>query len=102
MVRPVGKRGGDNWLLNGEKWHVTTGDVADFLLVHALVDGDPAQSAVFFVDKDLPGVRVVRTPKYMHRFVFEHPIFAFDHVRVGPEQVLGEVGAGPRLPKEWG
>jgi acyl-CoA dehydrogenase len=101
MVRTVAKRDGDDWLLNGEKWHVTTGDVADFLLVHALVDGDSARSAVFFVDKDLPGVRVVRTPKYMHRFVFEHPIFALEDVRVGADRVLGEAGGGEALTKDW-
>ena len=80
---------------------MTTGDVADFLLVHAHVDGDPARPTVFFVDKDLPGVRLVRTPKYMHRFVFEHPIFALDDVRVGEDEVLGEVGGGNDLTREW-
>ena len=99
--RPRAVRDGDGWVLNGEKWHVTSGDVADFLLVHAHVDGDPAKATVFLVDKDLPGVRVVRTPKYMHTFVFEHPIFAFDDVRVGDDAVLGEVGQGYELTKDW-
>ena len=89
------------FVITGEKWHVTTGDVADFLLVHAHVDGDPAKPTVFFVDKDLRGVRLVRTPKYMHRFVFEHPIFALDEVRVGADKVLGEVGGGNGLTREW-
>jgi acyl-CoA dehydrogenase len=89
------------FVISGEKWHVTTGDVADFLLVHAHVDGDPARPTVFFVDKDLPGVRLVRTPKYMHRFVFEHPIFALDEVRVEADKVLGEVGGGNDLTREW-
>jgi acyl-CoA dehydrogenase len=89
------------FVITGEKWHVTTGDVADFLLVHAHVDGDPAKPTVFFVDKDLRGVRLVRTPKYMHRFVFEHPIFAMDEVRVGADKVLGEVGSGNDLTREW-
>ena len=48
-----------------------------------------------------PGVRLVRTPKYMHTFVFEHPIYAFDGVRVGDDQVLGEVGQGFELTKDW-
>ncbi|HEX2025519.1 MAG TPA: acyl-CoA dehydrogenase [Actinomycetota bacterium] len=95
----IPKDGG--FVITGEKWHVTTGDVADFLLVHAHVDGDPAKPTVFFVDKDLPGVRLVRTPKYMHRFVFEHPIFALDDVRVGADKVLGEVGGGNDLTREW-
>jgi acyl-CoA dehydrogenase len=101
MVRTTATRDGDRWVLNGEKWHVTTGDVADFLAVHAHVDGDPEKATVFLIDKDEPGVRIVRTPKYMHTFVFEHPIFAFDDVRVGDGQVLGDVGEGFDLTKEW-
>jgi acyl-CoA dehydrogenase len=95
----VRKDGG--FVLSGEKWHVTTGDVADFLLVHAHVDGDPSLPTVFLVDEDLRGVRLVRTPKYMHRFVFEHPIFALEDVRVGEDKVLGEVGGGNDLTREW-
>jgi alkylation response protein AidB-like acyl-CoA dehydrogenase len=101
MVRTTARRDGDGWVLHGTKWHVTSGDVADFLLVHALVDGDVERPTVFFVDKDLPGVQVVRTPKYMHTFVFEHPIFALEDVRVGGDQVLGEVGGGYELTKDW-
>jgi alkylation response protein AidB-like acyl-CoA dehydrogenase len=100
-VATTARRDGDAWLLDGEKWHVTSGDVADFFLVHAHVDGDPAKATVFLVDKDLPGVRLVRTPKYTHTFVFEHPIFAFEGVRVGDDRVLGEVGEGFELTKDW-
>ena len=101
MVRTTAVRDGRGWVLNGTKWHVTAGDVADFLLVHAHVDGDPAKATVFIVDKDLPGVRVVRTPRYMHTFVFEHPIFALEDVRVGADKILGEVGQGYELTKDW-
>jgi acyl-CoA dehydrogenase len=101
MVATTATRDGESYVINGEKWHVTTGDVADFFLVHALVDGDETKPTVFFVDKDLPGVRLVRTPKYMHTFVFEHPIFAFDDVRVGADRILGDVGRGYEMTKEW-
>jgi alkylation response protein AidB-like acyl-CoA dehydrogenase len=80
---------------------VTSGDVADFFLVHAHVDGDPAKATVFLVDKDTPGVRLVRTPAYTHTFVFEHPIYAFDGVRVSDDRVLGDVGDGLELTKDW-
>jgi alkylation response protein AidB-like acyl-CoA dehydrogenase len=101
MVRTTAVRDGSGWTLNGEKWHVTSGDVADFFLVHANVDGDPARATVFLVDKDAPGVELVRTPKYTHTFVFEHPIFAFRDVRLGDDAVLGDVGAGFELTKDW-
>jgi alkylation response protein AidB-like acyl-CoA dehydrogenase len=101
MVETTARKDGDGWVIDGTKWHVTSGDVADFILVHAHVDGDPGKPTVFIVDKALPGVRVVRTPKYMHTFVFEHPIFAFEGVRVGRDKVLGEVGQGYELTKDW-
>jgi alkylation response protein AidB-like acyl-CoA dehydrogenase len=101
MVRTTAVRDGDAWVIDGEKWHVTAGDIADFILVHALVEGDPTKPTVFIVDKELPGVRLVRTPKYMHTFVFEHPIFAFEGVRVGHDRVLGDVGQGYELTKDW-
>jgi acyl-CoA dehydrogenase len=100
MVRTTARRDGEGWVLEGEKWHVTSGDVADFFLVHAHV-GDPPEPTVFLVDKAMPGVRLVRTPKYTHTFVFEHPIFAFDGVRLPADAVLGEVGQGYELTKDW-
>jgi acyl-CoA dehydrogenase len=101
MVETTARRDGQEWVLTGEKWHVTAGDVADFFLVHVHVDGDAAKATVFLVDKDLPGVELVRTPKYTHTFVFEHPIFAFRNVRVGDEAVLGDIGQGFELTKGW-
>jgi acyl-CoA dehydrogenase len=101
MVLTTARRDGDGWVIDGEKWHVTAGDVADFFELHVHVDGDPAKATVFLVDKDLPGVRLVRTPKYMHTFVFEHPIYAFEGVRVGDDAILGGVGEGFELTKDW-
>jgi alkylation response protein AidB-like acyl-CoA dehydrogenase len=101
MVETSAERDGDGWRLTGEKWHVTSGDVADFFLLHTHVDGDPAKATIFLVDKDAPGVRLVRTPTYMHTFVFEHPIFAFEDVRVGGDRILGEIGRGFELTKDW-
>ena len=100
-IRTTARRDGDGWVLDGEKWHVTSGDVADFFLIHAHVDGDPSKPTVFLVDKGLPGVRLVRTPKYTHTFVFEHPIFAFEGVRLAADAVLGDVGQGYDLTKDW-
>jgi alkylation response protein AidB-like acyl-CoA dehydrogenase len=101
MVETIAVRTDGGWVLNGEKWHVTAGDVADFLLVHAHVDGDVNEAAVFLVDKDTAGVELVRTPKYMHTFVFEHPVFAFHDVHLDDEALLGEVGQGFELTKDW-
>ncbi len=100
LIETVADRDGAGFRLSGEKWFVTVGDVADFLIVQALVGRDRAPT-LFLVDKDAPGVSVKRTPAYMHTFVFEHPEFAFDGVAVGPDQVLGEIGGGYDLTREW-
>ena len=91
---------GDGWRITGVKWFVTVGDIADHLLVLALVMPEGAPT-MFIVDKDLPGVVVRRVPAYTHTFVFEHPEFGFEGVRVGPESLLGEVGGGYELTRDW-
>ena len=88
------------YLINGSKWFVTVGDAADFLLVLAAVQPGNAPT-MFLVDKNTPGVSVVRTPRYTHTFVYEHPEFAFDNVRVGADAVLGGVGQGYELTRDW-
>ncbi|MFV0518534.1 MAG: acyl-CoA dehydrogenase family protein [Aminipila sp.] len=87
--------------INGEKWYVTVGNVADFLLVHAHVDGDPNKATVFFVEKDAPGVSIKRTPEFTHNFAFKHPEFTFTDVVVDETKILGKVGDGFDLTKDW-
>lgn len=89
------------WKINGEKWFVTLGDIADYFLVHAHVDGDVNKPTVFFVEKNLPGVKLKRTPRYTHAFAFKHPEYIFDNVFVPDDQMLGEIGQGYELTKDW-
>lgn len=89
------------WKINGEKWFVTIGDIADYILVHAHVDGDSSKPTVFFVDKDLPGVELKRTPLYTHHFAFKHPEYIFNDVFVGEDKILGEIGQGYDMTKDW-
>ena len=95
-------RQGDGWLINGEKWHVTSGDTADFAVVQAATDpavGDG--NTLFFVDLDSTGVEVIDYPRYMHNLIARHPRLAFKNVRVPQANVLGGVGRGLELSKEW-
>jgi len=99
-IASTATRTGGGFRLNGEKWFVTVGDAADFLIVLANVMPERAPT-LFLVDKDTPGVRVLRTPRYMHTFVYEHPEFAFEDVELGPDAVLGDVGQGYELTRDW-
>jgi alkylation response protein AidB-like acyl-CoA dehydrogenase len=100
-VQTRADRRNGKYYLSGEKWFVTTGDYADYLIVHAHVDGDPDKPTLFLVDKNRPGVTIKRIPKFMHTYVFEHPEFVFEDVELGPDKVLGQVGQGFELTKDW-
>lgn len=95
-------RAGDDWILNGEKWHVTFGDAADYLVVQAATDPEIGDgNTLFFVDRETPGVEVIDHPKYMHNLIFGHPRMALREVRVPQRNILGEVGQGLAISKEW-
>ncbi|HYJ42057.1 MAG TPA: acyl-CoA dehydrogenase family protein [Steroidobacteraceae bacterium] len=60
-VRTEARRAGDSYVLNGAKATVPDGAVADLLLVSArMKDGAGKDLAVFLVDPNAPGVRLVR------------------------------------------
>ncbi|MSO93845.1 MAG: acyl-CoA dehydrogenase family protein [Rhodospirillales bacterium] len=101
QVQTRADRRNGRYYLSGEKWFVTAGNVADYLIVHAHVDGDASKPTLFLVDKVLPGVRIKRMPKFMHTYVFEHPEFVFENVELDESRVLGKVGGGFELTKDW-
>jgi alkylation response protein AidB-like acyl-CoA dehydrogenase len=101
MIRTAAMRRGERYVISGEKWFVTSGDEADYVIVHALVDGDPRQPTLFLVDRDAPGLTVKREPKFTHTYVFGHLELVLDGVEVGAERVLGGVGGGLELTKDW-
>jgi alkylation response protein AidB-like acyl-CoA dehydrogenase len=92
---------GDSWHLTGEKWFVTSYNASDFIIVHAHVDGDPDKPTLFLVDKPAPGLVHLRSPKFMHNYAFDHAELRFDNVAVPRANVLGEIGQGLDLTKDW-
>jgi len=101
LIQTRADRRGSRYVINGEKWFVTSGDVADYIILQANVDGNPDLPTLFLIDKSTPGIRVTREPKFTHTYVFGHPEFAFENVEVGDESVLGGVGNGLELSKDW-
>ncbi|MFJ3876344.1 acyl-CoA dehydrogenase family protein [Streptomyces sp. NPDC090077] len=99
-LRTTATRTGGGWVLNGEKWFVTVGDHADFMIVLAAA-GEERAPTLFLVDKDTAGVEMTRVPRWMHTFVYEHPEFTFTEVFVPDGAVLGEVGQGYDITRSW-
>ncbi len=101
MVKTSAVLKNGNWRLNGEKWFVTSYNASDFIIVHAHVDGDPDQPTLFLVDKPAANMTHLRSPKFMHNFAFDHAELRFDDVTLAEDKMLGEVGQGFELTKDW-
>jgi acyl-CoA dehydrogenase len=102
-LKATAARDGDDYVLNGVKWHVTSYNKADYVLFQAvLTTGEHAgDQALFVADKDTPGISVVRTPAYTHTIAHHHPVVAFEDVRVPASQLIGAEGDGMAFVYEW-
>jgi butyryl-CoA dehydrogenase len=99
LLATTAVRCGGGYRISGQKWFVTLGDVADYLIVLAVVQPGGAP-AMFLVDKDAPGVEEIERPSYSHNFAYAHPNFSLTEVEVGADAVLGRVGEGFQLVQE--
>lgn len=93
---------GDEWVINGQKMWITWGGDADFLILYARTGppGDIENHGItaFLVPTDTAGVDIPRSiPVIRPEYPFE---IHLDDVRLPPENVLGEVGAGLDIAKE--
>ncbi|MGE0006027.1 MAG: acyl-CoA dehydrogenase family protein [Parvibaculaceae bacterium] len=89
------------WRLSGEKWFVTSYNASDFIIVHAHVDDDPDKPTLFLVDKPAANLVHLRSPKFMHNFAFDHAELRFEEVSVPEDRMLGGIGQGFELTKDW-
>jgi alkylation response protein AidB-like acyl-CoA dehydrogenase len=102
-LQATARRDGDEYVLNGVKWHVTSANLADYVFFQAkLTDGARAgHDAMFIVDMDTPGVRHLRTPAYSHTYAHHHWEMAFEDVRVPAGHLIGAEGDGMGFAHEW-
>ncbi|HET6565230.1 MAG TPA: acyl-CoA dehydrogenase family protein [Xanthomonadales bacterium] len=89
--------------INGEKWFVTTYNHADFLFLHARLADGPHQGsdAMFFIDKDTPGIEEINSPLFSHTFDHHHPTLRFKDVFVPAENRIGPEGDGMSYTHSW-
>jgi len=102
-LQATAARDGDDYVLNGVKWHVTSFNRSDHVFFQGVLTTGPhaGDQAMFVAEIDTPGIRVVRTPAYSHTFAHHHPIVAFDDVRVPATQLIGSEDAGMSFVYEW-
>ncbi len=102
-IEATARRDGEQYVLNGEKWHVTSYNTASFAFFQAKLAGGAhdGEHAMFLVDLPSFGVSVVRTPAYSHTISHHHPIVAFRDVRVPAAHLVGAEGDGMSFAYEW-
>jgi len=102
-IAATARRDGDEYVLDGLKWHVTSFNTADYVFFQAKIADGPSAGAhaMFFVDKDTPGVRLVREPRYSHTYPDTHAVVAFEGVRVPASNLVGAEGDGLDFTYEW-
>lgn len=102
-LETTARRDGDDYIINGVKWHVTSYNLADYVFVQARLDGGDhhGDHVLLVVDLPSPGVEVVRSPKYTHHIPDEHPIVSFTDVRVPATHLVGAEGEGMTFTQDW-
>ncbi|HUB74339.1 MAG TPA: acyl-CoA dehydrogenase family protein [Solirubrobacteraceae bacterium] len=93
-MKTAAVKDGGEWVINGTKNWISNLGVADFYVVFAVTDRDSRRMTAFVVEADRPGFSV---GKLEHKLGIRasptgQPIF--EDVRVGEENVIGEVGKG--------
>ena len=99
-IQATAVRDGDDYLLNGEKWFVTSANLATFMWFQAKLPEEGDQ-ALFLVDVDAPGIKMIANPKFSHTYASHHPTYLFTDVRVPVAARVGRSGDGMAYTHSW-
>ena len=90
-------REGGDWVLDGEKWFVTSEGDPGVYVVAAVADG---KQVLFLVDPRTPGLEIAKTPTFLHDpYLDHHPEIVLRKVRVPDENRVP--ASGDEGAKEW-
>jgi acyl-CoA dehydrogenase len=97
-IRTTAVLDGDEYVLNGEKIYVTSGERADLVVVWATLDPKQGRAAIksFVVDRSNPGLKLDRLERKLGIRASDTAAFILDDCRVPKEDLLG----GPEIDTE--
>lgn len=94
-LRLKAQRDGDDWVLNGSKAWITSGNQADTFLVMARTGGEGARGiSCFIVEKGTPGLTAGKPEHKMGQHAAHTTTVTFENVRVPHQNMVGEEGQG--------
>ena len=102
-IKTTAEKKGDQYIINGEKWYVTSANMADFFFLQAKIkSGDNKDMhALFIVDKNLKGIELVDTPLFSHTYAHHHSIYRFSNVAIPNINIIGKEGRGLDYTHSW-
>ncbi len=91
-IRATARLDGDEYVLNGEKIFVTSGDRAELIVVWATLDRDQGRAAIksFVVERDNPGLKLDRLEHKLGIRASDTANFVLEDCRVPKENLLGD------------
>jgi acyl-CoA dehydrogenase len=91
-IRTTAELDGDEYVLNGEKIFVTSGDRADLIVVWATLDRNKGRAAIksFIVERDNPGLHLDRLEHKLGIRASDTANFTLKDCRVPKEALLGD------------
>ncbi|HKY58586.1 MAG TPA: acyl-CoA dehydrogenase family protein [Aeromicrobium sp.] len=98
QVSTTAVKDGDDYILNGEKIFVTSGERSDSVVVWATLDKSLGRAAIksFVVPKSLPGIRVERLEHKLGIRASDTAVIVLDNCRVPAENMLGTPDIDPK------
>lgn len=95
-IRCRAERDGEDYILNGTKYWITNGGIADYMSIFATVDPDSKHEGIcaFLVERDWQGVSVGRRIPKLGQRGSNTVGLNFKNVRVPKENVLAPPGEG--------
>ena len=93
-------RSGDSYILNGEKWYVTSANLANFFWFQARLP-EENDEALFLVDMNTDGVEMTASPLFSHTYAAHHPTYQFTNVSVPVGSRVGKPGDGMAFTHSW-
>jgi acyl-CoA dehydrogenase len=91
-IRTTAKLDGEDYVLNGEKIYVTSGDRAELIVVWATLDRSQGRAAIksFVVERDNPGLKLDRLEHKLGIRASDTANFVLEDCRVPKENLLGD------------
>ena len=99
-LESTAKKTTDGYVLNGEKWYVTSANLADYFWFQAYIPEED-EDALFLVDKDTEGIEMIASPLFSHTYAAHHPTYKFKNVIVNNNQRVGKPGDGMSFTHSW-